>query len=86
MQVPFPRRQSKSFRQSLQDFPYERFPALDGVSFEILIRDCSNYRGLVEGYYRVAIRLHDENVKLIEAMRAGANCKSNSSRQCCEQP
>lgn len=53
---------------------------------KILIRDCSNYRGLVEGYYRVAIRLHDENVKLIEAMRAGANCKSNSSRQCCEQP
>lgn len=28
------------FRQSLQDFPYERFPALAGVSFEILIRDC----------------------------------------------
>lgn len=34
----------------------------------ILIRDCSNYRGLTEGYYRVAVRSHAENVQLMEAI------------------
>lgn len=41
-----------------------------------LIRDCSNYRGLGKGYYRIAVRTHDENLKLLEAlsqiMKAGA--------------
>lgn len=36
----------------------------------ILIRDCSNYYGLTEGYFRVAVRSHEENVKLMEAMEA----------------
>ena len=35
----------------------------------ILIRDCSNYRGLKEGFYRVAIKGHEENKKLIEVLR-----------------
>jgi histidinol-phosphate aminotransferase len=35
----------------------------------ILIRDCSNYRGLGEGYYRIAVRTHEENVALVAAMR-----------------
>lgn len=35
----------------------------------ILIRDCSNYHGLGAGYYRVAVRMHEDNVKLIEALR-----------------
>lgn len=34
-----------------------------------LIRDCSNYRGLGDGYYRIGVRTHDENVRLLEAMR-----------------
>lgn len=34
-----------------------------------LIRDCSNYRGLTKGYYRIAVRMHDDNVRLLEAMR-----------------
>ena len=34
-----------------------------------LIRDCSNYQGLSRGYYRIAVRTHDENVRLLEAMR-----------------
>lgn len=33
----------------------------------ILIRDCSNYRGLRDGYYRIVVKKHSENVKLIEA-------------------
>lgn len=35
----------------------------------ILIRDCSNYTGLGPGYFRVAVRLHEDNVKLISALR-----------------
>jgi threonine-phosphate decarboxylase len=34
----------------------------------ILIRDCGNYAGLEGGYYRIAVRPHEENVKLIEAL------------------
>ena len=35
----------------------------------ILIRDCGNFAGLPDGYYRIAVRTHEENRKLIEAMR-----------------
>lgn len=34
----------------------------------ILIRDCSNYPGLTEGFYRIAVKKHEANVKLVEAM------------------
>lgn len=34
----------------------------------ILIRDCSNYCGLEPGYYRIAVKKHEENKKLIEAV------------------
>ena len=34
----------------------------------ILIRSCSNYRGLDENYFRIAIRSHFENLKLLEAL------------------
>lgn len=34
-----------------------------------LIRDCSNYRGLGNGYYRIGVRTHEENVRLLEAMQ-----------------
>lgn len=34
----------------------------------ILIRDCSNYVGLKKGYYRVAVKLHEENQKLLKAL------------------
>ncbi|WP_243140819.1 threonine-phosphate decarboxylase CobD [Candidatus Galacturonibacter soehngenii] len=39
----------------------------------ILIRDCSNYRGLEEGFYRVAIKGHEENKKLIEVLKRCQN-------------
>lgn len=35
----------------------------------ILIRNCNNYNGLDEGWYRIAIRNYKENQKLIEAMQ-----------------
>ena len=34
----------------------------------ILIRDCSNYPGLADGYYRAAVRTHEENQILTEAV------------------
>lgn len=33
-----------------------------------LIRDCSNYRGLGPGYYRIAVRTEEENKALLAAM------------------
>lgn len=35
----------------------------------ILIRNCSNFRGLEEGWYRIAVRSHEENQALLEALR-----------------
>ncbi len=37
----------------------------------ILIRDCSNFRGLTDKYIRVAIRSHKENLMLIEKLKKG---------------
>lgn len=34
----------------------------------ILIRDCSNYQGLTEGYYRIAVKNHTENEQLIRVL------------------
>ncbi len=34
----------------------------------ILIRDCSNYRGLAAGYYRIAVKKHEENLQLIKIL------------------
>lgn len=34
-----------------------------------LIRDCSNYHNLEQGYFRIAVRLHDENVLLMKAFK-----------------
>jgi len=34
----------------------------------ILIRSCANYPGLDETYYRVAVKTHDLNLMLLEAL------------------
>ena len=34
-----------------------------------MIRDCSDYTGLSEGYYRIAVKKHDENKILLEALK-----------------
>ena len=36
----------------------------------ILIRDCSNFRGLDHGYFRIAVKDHASNERLINAIRA----------------
>lgn len=37
--------------------------------YGILIRDCANYRGLEAGWYRIAVRLHEENKRLIRVLK-----------------
>lgn len=34
----------------------------------ILIRDCSNYKGLGEGWFRIAVKLHSENEILVKSL------------------
>jgi len=41
----------------------------------ILIRDCGNYEGLGEGWYRIAVRKHEENERLIESLEEYAHGK-----------
>lgn len=36
----------------------------------ILIRNCENYRGLGKGWYRIAVRTHEENSSLMNTLRA----------------
>lgn len=38
------------------------------LKYHILIRDCSNYRGLGKGWYRIAVRMKTENDFLLEAL------------------
>lgn len=39
------------------------------LSEQILIRNCGNYHGLSEGFFRIAVRTHKENTALLAAMR-----------------
>lgn len=49
----------------------------DGLSFYkktakdhgILLRNCSNFHGLDESYYRIAIKKHEDNIALIKALQ-----------------
>lgn len=36
---------------------------------EILLRSCSNYHGLGKKWYRTAVRTHEENIRLIQALK-----------------
>lgn len=35
---------------------------------EILIRNCGNFNGLDEGFYRIAVKKHDENAEFIREL------------------
>ena len=35
---------------------------------KILIRDCSNFRGLEKGFFRIAVKRHEENEELLQAI------------------
>lgn len=42
----------------------------DFIDRGIIVRDCSNYPGLSDGYYRIAVRKHEDNVKFICALES----------------
>jgi len=44
----------------------------------ILIRNCSNFRGLDSRYFRMAVRFRRENIKLIKALREELNYLSST--------
>ena len=78
-------RESKYLKEELQRLGMQVFPSEANYIFfrgpenlfeicvkqGVLIRDCSNYSGLRKGYYRVAVRTHEENEELLRAMRDG---------------
>ena len=39
------------------------------IKFGIVIRNCSNFTTLSEKYFRIAVRRHDENVKLLDTIK-----------------
>ena len=43
------------------------------LKHKILIRNCANFDGLGENFFRIAVRSHEENMVLIEALRRAAN-------------
>ena len=48
---------------------YSKLPLYDILLDKgILIRDCSNYVGLSGGYFRVAVKTYDENVRLLKVI------------------
>lgn len=58
------------------------------LKYKILIRDCSNFDGLEEGYFRISIKSFEENNKLIEALKniffAHENCMSEKKDMLCK--
>lgn len=43
------------------------------LKHKILIRSCANFDGLGENFFRIAVRSHEENIALIEALRRVVN-------------
>lgn len=39
----------------------------------ILIRDCSNYKGLAPGYFRICVKKHEENLELVRVLEEIVN-------------
>ena len=56
------------FFDTPEDFEQENSLAAALEQDGILIRSCDNYYGMPKGYYRIAVRSHADNQKLVEAM------------------
>ena len=65
----FPSRANYLLARLGQDHPSSRELARALSRELILIRDCSNYLGLDENFFRVSIRLPQENDRLLEALK-----------------
>lgn len=69
--------QSELSRLGFKTFPSDAnfvlFKGMGGIGEALLkrgmlIRDCSNFRGLSDGFYRIAVREHEENIELIKEL------------------
>lgn len=50
---------------------YTKLPLYEELLYrQILIRDCSNFIGLGAGYYRIAVKKHGDNLKLIREIQS----------------
>ena len=54
---------NQATRENIQNIILDRYEK--ALKSGLLIRDCSNYEGLTEGHYRIAIRSEEENERLI---------------------
>lgn len=63
----------------------ERPLAAELLAKGILIRDCSNFRGLEAGYYRIAVKRREENEKLLRAITETAGEKEDTSGTLCRE-
>ncbi len=66
---------------------FKAMPGLKQACAErgILIRDCSNYVGLVPGYFRIGVKRHEENQKLVSVLKEIVNRKNCNSSAFCKQ-
>jgi threonine-phosphate decarboxylase len=55
---------SKNYSNKADKNLYEKL-----LAQKVLIRDCSNFQGLRQGFYRIAVKNHEENEALIEKIR-----------------
>jgi threonine-phosphate decarboxylase len=46
------------------------------IKDKIIIRDCSNFIGLSDKYFRVAVRTRDENQRLLSALKGIMSCQT----------
>ena len=46
---------------------YELQQAL--LPYKIILRQCGNYAGLDESYFRIAVKIKEENLRLVNALR-----------------
>lgn len=56
------------------DYLFFRVPGMYDLcsrlrEYGILLRHCGNYRGLDDSYYRTAVKLHEDNVRLVESLK-----------------
>lgn len=55
-------------------------------SDRILVRDCATFEGLSNRYVRLAIRLPEQNDRLLEGITAWVTCNRRSTVSCCPLP
>lgn len=93
-------RENPWISQQLENLGLEVYPSMANYIFfhgpvglyeaalkeKVIIRNCGNYPGLKEGYYRVAVRTHEENQILINSLKnALENMAETHARELEEQ-